>query len=179
MVSKKKQAFLSAFEACGSVTAAARAARITRACHYLWLQTDAQYALVFGQSKMIAGDVLEDEAVRRAVEGWEEPVYYQGNKVGSVTRYSDGMLQFLLRGFKPEKYGTQRIQIPAPGVAAVESRVEVVFVTPDPPDPPAEEYITSVRPVEAIAAPHLPTGHEHSRRVVPPVPLPSKWVWTQ
>jgi hypothetical protein len=175
MVNKKKQAFLSAFESCGSVTAAAKAARISRACHYLWLQTDAQYALVFGRSKMIAGDVLEDEAVRRAVEGWDEPVFYQGSKCGTVRRYDSGLLMFLLRGLKPETYGTQRIQIPAPGVAAVESRVEVVFVTPD---PPAEEHITPVRPVEAIAAPHLPTGHEHSKRVVPPIPLPSRCVWT-
>jgi hypothetical protein len=47
-------------------------------------------------------DKLEAEAVRRAVEGDEEAVYYQGKIVGYVKRKSDVMLIFLLKGRRPQ-----------------------------------------------------------------------------
>ena len=53
----------------------------------------------------MGGDVLEDEAVRRAKEGVEEPVYQGGKLVGHVQKYSDTLLIFLLKGAKPQKYG--------------------------------------------------------------------------
>ena len=34
----------------------------------------------------------------------EEPVYYQGEVVGQVQRYSDTLLMFLLKGRRPEKF---------------------------------------------------------------------------
>jgi len=34
---------------------------------------------------------------RRGVEGWEEPVWYQGQQVGTVRRYSDRMLELQLK----------------------------------------------------------------------------------
>jgi hypothetical protein len=47
---------------------------------------------------------LEDEAVRRAYEGWLKPVFYQGRQCGAVRRYSDKLLMFLLKGWRPERY---------------------------------------------------------------------------
>src|SRR5262249_21583923 len=49
-------------------------------------------------------EVLEAELRRRAVEGWLEPVYYRGKKVGDVRKFSDTCLIFALKGEKPEKY---------------------------------------------------------------------------
>ena len=49
-------------------------------------------------------DILEDEARRRAYDGVDEPVFYQGTMVGTVRKYSDALLMFLLRGRKPEVY---------------------------------------------------------------------------
>ena len=48
--------------------------------------------------------VLEPEAIRRAVEGVEKPVYQGGELVGYVREYSDTLLIFLLKGGKPHKY---------------------------------------------------------------------------
>jgi len=49
--------------------------------------------------------ILEPEAVRRGVSGWEEPLSYQGRWTGDyVRKYSDTLLIFLLKGAKPEKY---------------------------------------------------------------------------
>lgn len=46
-----------------------------------------------------------DEADRRAVEGWLEPVYTRtGVKCGSVRRYSDRLLEVQLRAGDPDKY---------------------------------------------------------------------------
>ena len=47
--------------------------------------------------------VLEDEAQRRAM-GYEEDVYYKGEKVGTVTKYSDKLMEVLLKANAPEKY---------------------------------------------------------------------------
>lgn len=51
---------------------------------------------------------LEDEATRRAVVGVEKPVYQQGVMVGTVTEYSDTLMQTLLRGKMPQRYNTER-----------------------------------------------------------------------
>ena len=49
-------------------------------------------------------DLLEAEARRRAVTGIDKPVYYKGEVVGSITKYSDRLLMFLLRAHRPQKF---------------------------------------------------------------------------
>lgn len=51
---------------------------------------------------------IEDEAVRRAVEGVEKPVYQQGVIAGSITEYSDTLMGLVLRGKLPARYNTER-----------------------------------------------------------------------
>lgn len=47
----------------------------------------------------------EQELHRRAVEGWEEPVFdIKGNLCGYKRKFSDACLIFLLKGHKPEVY---------------------------------------------------------------------------
>ena len=100
----KKRAFLAAYRKTGNVRLACTAAQIGRSSHYRWLD-DSDYAEQFEQAKKEAVDVLEAEARRRAVEGWEEPVgWYKGQAGGTVRRYSDTLLIFLLKGAAPRKY---------------------------------------------------------------------------
>ncbi len=47
---------------------------------------------------------MEGEAFHRGVEGYAEPVYYRGEEVGEITRYSDGLLSLLLKANRPKKY---------------------------------------------------------------------------
>ena len=49
-------------------------------------------------------DDLEDEARRRAFEGTEEGVWYKGELVGTERRYSDRLMEVLLRGERPAKF---------------------------------------------------------------------------
>lgn len=50
-------------------------------------------------------DDLEMEATRRARDGVPEPVFYKGVEVGEVQRYSDGLMQFLLKGRRRDVFG--------------------------------------------------------------------------
>jgi hypothetical protein len=103
-------AFLAAYRQTASITKAAAAAKVDRGMHYRWMRKNAGYRAAFERACEEAAQNLEDEAVRRATEGTLEPVFYQGIKCGAVRRYSDGLMQFLLRGFRPLKY-TARAEI--------------------------------------------------------------------
>ena len=110
----KKRAFLLAYAELGIVTYAAKAAQIHRLTHNDWLKTDAVYAADFEVAKEGAADRLEREALRRAVEGWDEPIVWRGEVTGMVRRYSDTLLIFMLKGAKPEKY-RERFEHSGPG----------------------------------------------------------------
>lgn len=96
--------FLRQFEANGEIGPAARAAGISRDTHYHWLKTDAAYAKAFAEAGVMRIEVLETELRRRALVGWDEPVYYQGQRVGAVRRFDGEALRFALKAEKPEKY---------------------------------------------------------------------------
>jgi hypothetical protein len=114
----KARAFLAAYRETASITKAAAAAKIDRTMHYRWL-LNASYKKAFEAAQEEAAQTLEDEAIRRATEGTLEPVFYQGDKCGAVRRYSDGLMQFLLRGFRPQKYAA-RTEISGPGGGPLE-----------------------------------------------------------
>lgn len=113
----KRDAFLAAFKLTASITKAAAAAKCERGLHYRWLD-DAEYREAFEAAKEEAAQSLEDEAVRRAYEGVLEPLVYQGEftyerdakgrrklkKPLGIRKYSDALMMFLLKGFKPDKY---------------------------------------------------------------------------
>lgn len=100
----KKRAFLAAVARTGNVTVAAEIAHISRSAHYQWLEADPVYVEAFEDAMEQAAQRLEAEAKRRAVEGVEEPVFYQGKQCGVIRRYSDSLLMFLLKGALPDKY---------------------------------------------------------------------------
>ncbi len=119
----RKRAFLAAYAEVGNVSEAARVSGVHRLRHYEWLHADERYAEVFEQAHEIACDHLEAEARRRATQGWREPVFYQGQEVGSVQRYSDTLLIFLLKGARPDKFrdnATIRHTGPAGGAIQIE-----------------------------------------------------------
>lgn len=100
---KIKNKFLNLYVLFGSISKAAEKADIARQTHYDWLRDDAEYQVAFNRAQDMVGDMLEDEAKRRAI-GYEEDVFFQGKKVGTRKVYSDRLLEFLLKGAKPDKY---------------------------------------------------------------------------
>jgi hypothetical protein len=125
---QRRQVFLTCYSETCNILRAAKKARITRCLHYEWLK-DAEYAKTFALYKKLAGEYMEAMAVERAAEGWLEPIHYQGKKCGTVRRYDGGLMQFLLRGLMPEKYGA-RAEVGS-AEAPVQAKIEVVFVRPD------------------------------------------------
>lgn len=49
-------------------------------------------------------DRAEREAFARAVTGWREPVFYQGEQCGEVLKKSDAMLALVLKGRRKSVY---------------------------------------------------------------------------
>jgi hypothetical protein len=102
--------FLAALAESGNVRLSCQAARVGRSTVYAWRDADEKFRGEWDAALEEAVDVLEAEARRRGVEGVEEPVYYQGEKVGAVRRYSDTLLIFLLKGLRPQRYNIEAHQ---------------------------------------------------------------------
>lgn len=99
-----KQKFLKSFSLYGNVTKAAKSAKVARYTPYQWAENDEEFAAAWEQAKAAAADHLEQEAYRRAVTGVLEPIYYQGEQVGTVRKYSDALLTLLLKANRPDKF---------------------------------------------------------------------------
>lgn len=106
----KKKAFLAAYARCGNITAAAKAAKCHRNSHYMWMEEKEDenegehYPTLFEEASDTAVERMEAEADRRALEGYDEPVFYEGEQCGTKRRYSDVLLIFRLKALRPEKY---------------------------------------------------------------------------
>ncbi len=125
------RAFLAAFRLTGDITRAAAAAKIDRSLHYQWKRSSPSYAEAFKRACDEFGDDLEAEAIRQAKEGILTPVFYQGAPCGAVRVFSPGLLMFLMRGFKPEKYGA-KTELTGAGGGPVEITVKFVRAKPQP-----------------------------------------------
>ena len=123
----KKELFLAAYRKTGSITAAAAAASCKRQAHYFWLTQDPKYKTAFEAAEDEAVNSLEDEARRRAKEGWMEPVYYKGTVCGAIRKFSDTLLIFLLKGAKPEKY-RDRYEMTGKDGGPIEHNIRVEFI---------------------------------------------------
>jgi hypothetical protein len=118
--------FLAELRRTGNHSAAARAAKIDRTVPYKARQDDPAFAEAYQDAIDEACDGLELEARRRAHDGIDEPVIYQGELCGTwvdadgnvvskdtpgaklipltVKKYSDGLLLALLKAHRPERF---------------------------------------------------------------------------
>src|SRR5574340_1637618 len=110
-----KGRFLEQFVKCCVVGKAARLAGVSRSQVYKWLETDSRFAAGYEDARREVVEMLETEAVRRAVEGVKKPVgFYQGRSITTVKEYSDTLLIVLLKAHAPEKYH-EKHEISGPG----------------------------------------------------------------
>ena len=77
----------------GLVKQACQAAGVSVGAFYKWTANDTLFLEAFERSKAKTLPVLEEEMVRRGLHGYLEPVYYQGERVGEIRRYSDKLLK--------------------------------------------------------------------------------------
>lgn len=82
--------YLRALAATGIVSRACTAAGITPASVYALRKRDADFAAAWDDALEVAYDEEEAEARRRAVDGYEEPIVYQGQLTPVWERDSNG-----------------------------------------------------------------------------------------
>lgn len=77
---------------------------INRVTVYRWRQDDPSFAQAYSDAMEAGTDLIEQEARRRAVEGYDRPIFQRGALVGLERVYSDVLLMLLLRGRRPEVF---------------------------------------------------------------------------
>lgn len=107
---RARDAFLAVLRETCNVAESCRAANIGRTAAYDWRAADAEFAAAWSEAEEEAADRLEREAWRRAVEGTDKPVTFQGAITATYKEYSDRMLEILLKAHRPEKF-TDRSKI--------------------------------------------------------------------
>jgi len=100
----KKRAYLLALSRTGVILRACKAAEISHALPWVWRQDDEVFVLLEQQARKLGAEVLVQEAYRRAVEGIDKPIYYEGKRVDTLREYSDTLLIFLMKGALPDIY---------------------------------------------------------------------------
>lgn len=132
-------AFLQVYARTGNVSQSARRARIHRDTFYEWRDHDTAFRVRLTYADEDAQDVLRKETFRRAVVGVHEPltngqglIYelepvlgpdgeqtlddrgrpkYRRGKIATVKKYSDGLLQTMLKARVPEYQDKRRLEI--------------------------------------------------------------------
>ena len=94
---KWQAAFLAALEGTGTITHAAKAARMGRRTVCDYRRTDPAFVEGCANAFEGATNNLEAGVARRAAEGEHEPVYVQGKVAGHKTRTNDRLLRFAIR----------------------------------------------------------------------------------
>ena len=107
--------------------AAAAAVGAHRRTIIKWPDRDEEFAERWNDAVEQGIDRLEAEAIRRAVDGVDRPVFFQGRIVGYAKEYSDALLKFLLEAKRPAVYRARNIN-PLDGSGGV---LEVRWMEPE------------------------------------------------
>ena len=101
---QRKRLFLQTLAVTGNVTASCAAAGWARKTSYHHKEVDPEFRALWEEALEVSIDLLETQARSLAVNGVDEPVYQNGVLVGHKRRYSEKMLEILLKAHRPEKY---------------------------------------------------------------------------
>lgn len=86
----------------GFVGKACEAVGISKQGVHNWRDSDPEFAAEWVRAVDLATEDLEKEARRRAHDGVDEPVFYQGEVCGHIRKFSDSLLMFTIKARKPE-----------------------------------------------------------------------------
>jgi len=147
-----RAAFLEAVSAGWSVSHAADRADVHRRRFYELAKADGEFAAELRDAVQTGTHALEDEARRRAVDGVDEPVFQGGELVGHVRRYSDRLLEFLLKKRDPSY--RERSEVTVAG--GIELRTPEMEAALSRFNQTVERLIARNRAAEVIERPALP-----------------------
>lgn len=115
---RARETFIETLRGSCNVSESARAAGIGRRTAYEWREADEEFAAAWKDAEDEAADKLEREAWRRAVEGTDKPISFQGVITATYKEYSDKMLEILLKAHRPEKF-TDRSKVEHSGEMSI------------------------------------------------------------
>jgi hypothetical protein len=139
---ERKALFLKVLRETGSVRAAARAATPWATSiqpvsgFYDAREVDEEFARAWEESLDDFRGALEQELLRRAVDGYEETRTDHAGRVTTTLKYSDGILMFMARRHMPAEYGdkvevagalTSKVQVDPAALAAAVTQAAIAF----------------------------------------------------
>jgi DNA-binding XRE family transcriptional regulator len=121
LTAKKRRQFIKHLRNNGNITSAARSIGISRQTAYNLRKENPKFAASWNNAIQEHLDQVEEELRRRACNGVDEDVYYQGTVCGTVKKYSDTLLMFYLKARRPEVFSDKlRQEITGKDGAAIE-----------------------------------------------------------
>lgn len=99
-----KALFLAALAEVPVIAHACKAAGVNRVTAWRAREADPEFAKAWDDAMEEGIDRAEQEAFRRAVVGYEKPVWYKGELVGTETVHSDALLALILKGRRKKLY---------------------------------------------------------------------------
>jgi len=119
------------------LAAMARTCNLLRACqiadvdpstHYHWMREDPVYAAAFEIAKSRGADMLEAEAVRRAYQGIDEPVFNGGKRAMDFVFNEDGTVKMQTNPDGSLKLDADGLPMPAMIPAAVRKYSDTLLI---------------------------------------------------
>jgi hypothetical protein len=101
---KRRAKFIAELAKYPNVTAAASVIGMSTVQLYHLKKRIKKFGTEWDTALNIGVKACEDEAHRRAFNGVDEPVFYQGVPCGSIRKYSDTLAMFLLKAHEPERF---------------------------------------------------------------------------
>ncbi len=122
----KQYKFLRAFvETGGIIQQALRDTKIPHNTYKNWVRYDQVFLEAMEKAKLDTIILLEGEVVRRGYQGYYEPVFFQGQEVGKIKKFSDQMLKLRLCRLDPSyKEG------PVTNIGVQGADVKISFIDP-------------------------------------------------
>jgi hypothetical protein len=139
---RKKERFLESLARNCNVTVSCEMAGLARETAYFWKRVDYAFSVAWDEALERGLDALEDEVMRRAKEGVEEPIFYQGGVVGTTRRYSDVLAMFLLKSKRRDVFGERR---------EITANQNILSMSPEQRDRMVQQFLEDLRAIASSA----------------------------
>lgn len=156
-------------------TIASQAAGVSTVTAWQWRKRNAKFAQQCEEACKIGAHTIEAEGYRRAVHGWDKPIYGRdkdGNPVlvGHERLYDTKLMEMMLRGHMPERYQPKlQAEISGAGGAPLMPNViapTIIFAVPDNGRLPKQ----IAHDIQALPALPQPAAEQPRDRTIPKLP---------
>lgn len=108
----------------GNVTKTCKLLNLNQRSLYYALEHDTEFNSAFERVRDLSINKAEDELIRRAVEGVDKGVWFQGEQVGTERIYSDGLLSKLLAANR-RKWRTNGLEITGADGGPIQAKISI------------------------------------------------------